>query len=294
MNHATSSTTDEHRANVATLRISHRFKAPVQSSFELRPVGGSPQRGDVARSSSIHASHDSFQRVERLAISSAHEPLTEEQRLLDGHRVQCCAVLLAFADVASTCDLRNRSSSLGDCPGIPEDLSVVHVASSNDADGRRPNRPLLISIAHSAPQIAAVDSSCGHRTDGTNHGQAGCRGSGSHQDDFVGALVQEQITRHDVDVRRHRQRGVTNQSSRAHRGRREDHRLGKVAMLDVAGRFVLQKRREAKQWSGTIRHEPSDRLCKTDRIQVCRGSCGRNQADSHFSSFSRMYALREV
>src|SRR5690606_4392268 len=113
VNHTARSSADEHGANVAALRISDSFQRLVQRSFQLRPVGGAAESGDVAGSSRIDARDDTFHGVERLAVAGAHELLAEEQRLLDCHGVESSAVLLAFRHVAGTGDLRDGSSSLG-------------------------------------------------------------------------------------------------------------------------------------------------------------------------------------
>ena len=201
VNYTASSTTDEHGADVATFGVSDSLQSGIQSSFELSPVSGGTQSGHVARSSSADAGNDTFHCVERLAIPSAHKLFTEEQSLLNCHGVQSSTVLLAFTNVARPSNLRNSGSSLGDGPAVTEDLGVVHVAGSNDANSRRTNRTFFESIANSAPDVAVVDGGSSSSTNSTLHSQAGSGGSGSNKHDFIGALVQQQITGHDVSVR---------------------------------------------------------------------------------------------
>ena len=283
MNHATSSATNEHGANVAALRISDSYQRFVQSSFELSPVRGSTEGGDVASSSSIHARDDTFHGVERLAVTSAHELLAKEQRLLNCHGVQSSAVLLAFRHIAGAGNLRNGSSSLGNSPRVAENLRVVDVTLSDDCHRRRTNRTFLERVANSAPHVAAVNSSGGNSTDSASDGEHGGGSQSRNQHDFRRALVHQQIAGNDVVVGSNSDAGITCQRSCRRSDEREDHRLREVAMLDVAGRLILEQAGKAEQRSSTVGHQAGDSLSKRQCIQVLRRGGRREKTDCHDS-----------
>ena len=290
----TSGATNKDRANVATLGISDSFQRLVQSCFQLRPIRGSTERRDIARSSSSHARDDAFHRVQRLTILGAHELLTEEQSLFNGHCVQSSAILFAFANIASTSNLRNSSSSLGDSPAVAEDLRVVDVTISNDRNSRRTHRTFFKRIANGVQVIIVKQRSGSNSANSARDSDRRGRRRGVHHHHFTRAINTNQVARHHIGVGVHGKRGITRRvaATIVDLHKREDHGLGEVAVLDVAGSLILEESSQAKQGSSTIRHQPSDSLGKTDRIQIGRCICRRKKSNSHFSSF-RASALIE-